>query len=63
MLVTRKMMYLMLGFNKYFGMDGFTYTNSGLKVGEEFICKNMDIGHSSTNISVKFISEISRLTF
>ena len=43
LLLTREMMYKLLSCNRYFGFDGYTYDNSGNKLGEEFLTINRKI--------------------
>ena len=59
-LVTRKMMALMLGCNKFFGMDGFIYDNMGIQTGEEFMCSNLQL-ENNPHVAVKFVSQIKRI--
>ena len=42
--LTRKMMYLMINCNEYFGFDGYTYNgHSGKRTGEEFLVVNRPV--------------------
>jgi hypothetical protein len=61
--LTRKLMFVLLSCNQYFGMDGFTYDQHGNRVGEEFLALNSPIvvDESADNpISCIFLSEIKR---
>ena len=42
-LLIREMMYILLSCNKYFGMDGYTYDENGMQVGEEFLALNLPL--------------------
>ena len=46
-LCTRRMMYTLIGCNKYFGYDGFTYDDHGRSVGEEFLTINAPLPEQS----------------
>jgi hypothetical protein len=63
LILTRKLLFVLLSCNQYFGMDGFTYDRYGQRVGEEFIAINSPIvvDESSENpISCIFLSEVDR---
>jgi hypothetical protein len=61
LVVTRKLMFILLSCNEYFGMDGFIYDENGNCVGEEFIAINTPINTDENSISCVFLSEIDRL--
>jgi hypothetical protein len=64
LVVTRKLMFILLSCNEYFGMDGFIYDAKGNCVGEEFLAINTPINideNQEDSISCVFLSEIDRL--
>jgi hypothetical protein len=58
------MMYLLVGCNKYFGMDGWTYDSAGGRVGEEFIARNTPLQARGSSgeplVSVLDLSQVDR---
>jgi hypothetical protein len=57
--VTRKMMYLILGCNEFYGFDGIIYKNDGSQLGSEFLVENRRICDPSINFLL--IGEIDRI--
>lgn len=63
LVITRKLMFILLSCNEYFGMDGFTYDVNGNCVGEEFLAINAPINISENqedSIFCVYLSEIDR---
>jgi hypothetical protein len=64
LVATRKMMYLLVGCNKYFGMDGWTYDSTGGRIGEEFIARNTPLQARGSRgeplVSVLDLSQVDR---
>ena len=64
LLLTRKMMYVMISCNKYYGMDGMIYDVNGKQVGKEYMAINSltsvrnDAGMPA--ILIKYLSEFER---
>jgi len=56
-LETRKMLYIMLGCNEFYGFDGYTWDNNGNQLGEEYLAINRKIEDPIVTI---FLSTIER---
>lgn len=64
LVTTRKMMYILIGCNKYFGMDGFTYDSQGGRIGEEYLARNtrldMKDAHNNPLVEILDLSQVQR---
>ena len=58
-MITRKMMYTMLGCNKLYGHDGFTYDSAGIPIGEEYLAVNRLVEEGI--ISCVYLSDFKKL--
>jgi hypothetical protein len=63
LLVTRKMMYIMLSCNQYFGMDGIIYSADGIAVGPEYLAINTAVCTSNTEFNEKIVDKNSKIEF
>lgn len=57
LLITRKMLFIMVGCNQYYGFDGYTYDGNGQVTGEEFLAANSKL---NGNIACVFLSDVDR---